>query len=204
LADAGLADWGKSYLLQYNYDLAGRRTSLSHPTALDPCSGTCGQSYTYENSLMAGTLSSLAHPGVSGPNLTTTFGYDNQLRHTTTTHPGNKVSSRTYDPDGRVLTRTGPVTTPSATETLSYDASGRVIGGSAYVAATGQTLALSLGYSGLGALQWSQGVTTGLNNEEFKTDAFGNRLWVRDPDMVDGIDRTKYMQIEASDLTPVS
>jgi RHS repeat-associated protein len=197
LAEATV-DWNRDYVLQYNYDLAGRRTSLSHPTALDPCSGTCGQTYTYETALLVGTLSSLAHPNVSGSNLTTLFGYDDQLRHTTTTHPGNKISSRTYDPDGRVLTRTGPVTTPTPTETLSYDATGRVIGGSAYVAATGQTLALSLGYSGLGALQWSQGVTTGLNNEEFKTDAFGNRLWVRDPDMVDGIDRTKYMQIEAS------
>jgi hypothetical protein len=57
--------------------------------------------------------------------------------------------------------------------------------------------AIALGYSGIGALQWSSGTTLDRGDEQFKTDALGNRLWVRDW-LVPGVDRSKYFTITAS------
>jgi hypothetical protein len=65
-------------------------------------------------------------------------------------------------------------------------------GGTVKFPATQGLINLTLGYNALGALQYSAGATPGVNYEEFKTDALGNRLWVRDPEMVDNVDRTKY------------
>ena len=96
--------------------------------------------------------------------------------------------ARTYDADGRLTARSGSLTLDG----LAYEATGRVVGGTVKHPATQTTLTLSLGYNALGALQYAAGNTPGVTYEEYKTDALGNRLWVRDPDMVDGIDRTKY------------
>ena len=96
--------------------------------------------------------------------------------------------ARTYDADGRLTARSGSLTLDG----LTYEATGRVVGGTVKHPATQTTLTLSLGYNALGALQYAAGNTPGVTYEEYKTDALGNRLWVRDPDMVDGIDRTKY------------
>ncbi len=183
MADA--ENYSHSYVLSYDYDLAGRRTKLYHPDALDPCSGTCMQSYGYDGT--TGLLDTLVHPSASGGTLTTTFGYDDQFRLTTTNHPGGVSSSQTYDHDSRLATRGGPATNDSFTR----DAAGRVSGGSVMLpSGTFQTIALA--YSGMGALQWADNTTNGVDYEEYKTDALGNRLWVRDNTMVGGIDRTRY------------
>jgi YD repeat-containing protein len=138
-----------------------------------PCA--CEQLYKYNTTV--GTLDTLVHPNPTGGTYTTRFTYDNQLRLLTTSHPGSVSTTLSYNADGRVATRSGP----SITDALTYDHSGRVIGGSAWVPIASATRTLSLGYGGLGALQWSQGMTEGISNEEYKTDALGNRLWVRDP-----------------------
>jgi len=44
----------------------------------------------------------------------------------------------------------------------------------------------------MGALVLAQGSTEGVSYEEYQTDALGNRLWMRDNEMIDGVDRTKY------------
>jgi RHS repeat-associated protein len=49
---------------------------------------------------------------------------------------------------------------------------------------------VELGYSGLGALLYAEGLANTLV-EDFRTDALGSVLWTRDADMVDGINRTK-------------
>ena len=184
LADAD--NYSHTYVLSYDYDLAGRRTKLYHPDALDPCNGICIQSYGYDPT--TGLLDTLVHPSPSGTTLTTTFEYDNQLRVTTTNHPGAVSTSRTYDHESRLATRTGPVTNDSFTR----DAVGRVIGGSVLLPATGASKTLGLEYSGMGALVRAEGSTEGVSYEEYQTDALGNRLWVRDNEMIDGVDRTKY------------
>jgi hypothetical protein len=71
-----LNDWHKTYGIAYTYDLAGRRISLAHPNALDPCSGSCVQLYKYNAT--TGTLDTLVHPSASGGTLTTFFTHDNQ------------------------------------------------------------------------------------------------------------------------------
>jgi len=73
-----------------------------------------------------------------------------------------------------------------------------LVSGSTTIPATQSTQALSFGYTGLGALQYAQGATSGVSYEEFKTDALGNRLWVRDPDVIDNVDRTRYHSIDAA------
>ncbi len=47
------------------------------------------------------------------------------------------------------------------------------------------------GYGGRRALVLAQSDTEGEDHEEYKTDALGNRFWVRDNTMVGGIDRTR-------------
>ncbi len=187
-------DWsGHVYALAYAYDLAGRRTSLSHPDQLDPCSGSCTQTYTYHATF--GTLSSLGHPNPSGGTaLTTSFSYDAQLRLVTTTHPSTGTARSTtvsYDKDGRVKTRVGPATD----DDLTYDAGGRIVSGTIQ-RPSGGWLNPVLAYNGLGALQWADGASEGVTAEEYKTDGLGNRRWVRDNQLLDGINRTKYHVID--------
>ena len=88
-----------------------------------------------------------------------------------------------------MTTRAGATLTNDA---LSYDAANRVTSGTVRLPSNQNQLNIAMGYGGLGALQWAQGATPGVNYEEFKTDALGNRLWVRDPGMVYGIDRAKF------------
>lgn len=164
--------------------------SLTHPDNLDPCSGSCVQQYSYNTT--TGTLDGLAHPSASGGTLTTSFTRDNQGRVTSVGHPGGVSSDQTYDHGGRVDTRSGPLTN----DALSYDATGRLISGSVYVANPGVTVGLTMGYSALGSLQYSSGGTYGATYEEFKTDAIGNRLWTRDDGIVNGVDRAKYLVVD--------
>lgn len=196
----GSSDWAAHrYGLAYEYDLGGRRTALHHPDQLDPCSGACVQRYGYN--AITGTLDTLVHPSATGGSLTTRFGYDDQFRLRTTWHPGGVSMTRDYDADGRMYARNGALTV----DNLVHDATGRVTGGTVNTPAAGQRQ-LTLGYSGLGALQYAAGPTPGVYFEEYKTDALGNRLWVRDNEMVDGVDRTRYHSIasESGQLTASS
>ena len=187
----GYSDFIHQYSLGYTYDLASRRTKLSLP--LGPCYPvSCEQLYKYNTT--TGTLDTLVHPSATGGTLSTFFSHDNQLRLLTTSHPGVSTTV-TYNSDGRVSARSGPATLSDA---LTYDASGRVISGTVYVPLVSLNRTLSLGYGGLGALQWSQGMTEGVTNEEYKTDALGSRLWIRDPEVIDGVDRARYPSYDAA------
>lgn len=186
------SDWsGHTYALAYDYDRAGRRTSLSHPTQLDPCSGRCTQTYGYHT--QAGTLDTLTHPSTSGGTLTTRLTYDAQGRWTSLVSPGSVTQTRTFDAEGRITARTGPL----VNDALSYDAAGQLTGGTTVIPATNSTQTLTLAYNGLGALQYASGVASSLSYEEFKTDALGNRLWIRDDQAIDNVDRTRYQSIDA-------
>jgi RHS repeat-associated protein len=189
------SDWSVHvYALGYEYDLAGRRTKLHHPNQLDPCSGRCAQSYGYHATF--GTLDTLVHPSTSGGTLSSRFVYDHQLRLVTTHHPSTgtaRSTTVTYDKDGRIVTRVGPATD----DALTYDASGRIRSGTIQ-RPTGGWLTPALGYNGLGALQWADGATAGVTAEEFKTDALGNRLWVKDHQLLEGINRTRYHTIDGA------
>ena len=181
-----LGDGHDSYLMQYGYDLAGRRTTLTLPDGHDPCSGACVQRYKYNS--VTGTLDTLVHPKANGDTLVTRFVYDAQGRLTDTHHPGGIVSSSGYDLDGRIVGRNGPLNS----ETLVYDAAGRVTGGD--VAAG----TLGISYNGLGALIHAQGITPELTAEELKVDALGSRLWIRDIELVDGVDRSRTNTIDTA------
>src|SRR5439155_16245358 len=63
-------------------------------------------------------------------------------------------------------------------DTLRYDAAGRVFAGTATGASGWGPLDLRLTYSGLGAVAYATGMTPGTSPyEAFRTDAIGNRLW---------------------------
>ncbi|WP_337172379.1 RHS repeat-associated core domain-containing protein [Gemmatimonas aurantiaca] len=189
---AVVSDWSShTYALRYEYDLAGRRTVLHHPDQLDPCTGRCAQTYAYHD--QSGTLDTLVHPSTTGGTLTTRFTYDGQGRWITRSSPGSVSATRTFDADGRVDTRGGPLTN----DALSYDAANLLTGGSTTVPATAASLSPVFAYSGLGALQYASGLTPALTSEEFKTDALGNRVWIRDDQAIDNVDRTRYQGVDA-------
>ncbi len=186
------SDWAQhGYSLTYGYDLAGRRVSLSTPGQLDPCTGSCTQLYGYH--AVTGDLATLTHPKADGGALTTQFTYDDQGRLTSTAHPGAVTTTMAYDADSRLITRDAPLTN----DDLLYDAGGRVIGGTA-TPASGGTLNLSLAYNGLGALQWSAGISVGLTAEDVRTDALGTKLWGRDVDLIDGVNRSRSSLVDAA------
>jgi RHS repeat-associated protein len=181
-------DWNKhSYILDYTYDLAGRRTTLKVPTQLDPCAGVCMQSYFYG---ALGHLDSLWHPSATGSSLTTRFTYDARGRPVTTTWPGGGNLTLGYDAEDRITSRVGAGGLPT-NDTLSHDATGRVLSGSVANPAGGSPFQPAMEYNGLGALQRAVSLATGLTSEDYKTDALGSQLWVRDADMIDGINRTR-------------
>ncbi len=172
-------DWTQHvYQLSYTYDLMGRRTTVTLPTLLNACSGPCVQRYGYA---ATGELNSLWHPGGSSDSVQTTFTYDGVGRLTGTYSPGSVSVTRGYDSEGRVSSRSGT----GISDSFEYDAGGRV------VAATVGSGSVQLEYSGLGALQRATGLATGLTSEDYRTDALGSILWSRDPNMIDGINRTK-------------
>lgn len=167
-------DWIQNvYELSYTYDLLGRRTTMSLPLQLDPCSGSCVQRYSYNS---RGELSGLVHPNAAGDTVRTSFTYDASGRHTGTMSPGGVSVGTGYDLDGRVVSRAGAA--------FTLDAGGRIV-----FADLGYT-SVQLEYNGLGALQRTGGLAQGLV-EDYRTDALGSVLWVRDSEMVDGINRTK-------------
>ena len=176
-------DFIHTYVLQNTYDLAGRRTVLTHPTQLDPCGGACTTNYFYNSTM--GVLDSVKAPSHSGGTVLTKFTHDAQHRMVKRLTPVD-TTTFTYDGDGRLIARWGK----SIHDTLVYDATGRVIDGSYW--ASGADQEMELAYSGLGALQWTSGMILGGAYENFKTDALGNRLWVQDEDVIDGVDRARY------------
>jgi len=103
------------------------------------------------------------------------------------------TQSRSYDAGGRVVTRSLPL----MNDALPYDAADRLLSGTTVIPATQATQALTFAYSGLPALHYAQGGASGVSYEEFKPDALGNRLWVRDPEVIDNVDRTRYHSIDA-------
>ena len=150
-------------------------------------------------SLGASTRSSI--PKADGGTLTTRFEYDDQGRLTTTYHPGGVSTTLTYDRDGRTITRVAPLTN----DQLVYDAAGRVARGTV-APPSGGSLALTLAYNGLGALQWAQGITPDLTSEDVLTDALGTRLRTRDVNMIDGVNRSRVNAVDVGSghLTGVS
>jgi hypothetical protein len=77
-------------------------------------------------------------------------------------------------------------------------AGGRVVSGSAANPAGGAAYALLLEYNGLGALQRAEQVAEGITSEEYRTDALGSQIWIRDLDMVDGINRTRMQTVQTA------
>ncbi len=193
-------DWQPhNYTLEYTYDLAGRRLTMKTPAQLDPC-GTTSQSCTIRYSYDAlGQFDVLKHPSASGDTLVTSYGYDSHGRVVVVSSPGDVQVSSTYDQEGRLTYRmsTGTSSIPIS-DTLLYDAGGRIRAGSAVVPSTGSRVQMLLEYNGLGALQRSNNLAMGLGAEEYRTDALGSALWSRDSDMIDGIDRSR---ISTFDLT---
>ncbi len=93
-----------------------------------------------------------------------------------------------------MVTRGGPL----ISDALTYDAADRLISGTTTIPATQATPSLTFSYNGLGALQYASGVASGLDYQDIKTDALGNRLWVRDDEQIDNVDRTRYHAIDAA------
>nr|MCU0649740.1 hypothetical protein [Gemmatimonadaceae bacterium] len=107
---------GHVYGLEYTYDLAGRRTRLDHPNAIDPCSGRCFQRYGYH--AVAGTLDTV----VAADSTVHRFVHDDGGRVTSRVAPGSITDARTYDLDDRLVRRT---ITGVVADTLQLDAQGR-------------------------------------------------------------------------------
>ena len=83
------------YTLTYGYDVAGRRTSLTHPTQLAP--GTGGETWAYQ----PGTgLPTAVQPPLGGP---ITFGYDPSGQLSTQILPGGIQRSWGYSGDGEIV-----------------------------------------------------------------------------------------------------
>ena len=156
-----------AYGTRYTYDMAGRVTELEHPQNLT--NGTPGIDRFFYDAV-TGALGTAR----SRQSYDFTFHNDFSGRLTSMRLPGAIVDSMRYDVEGRLTWRqeTGPYAGELHTETMQYDARGKVL------------LANNLGseyqnwYSGGGSLVGTDWRGLGANvariSEEFQLDPLGN------------------------------
>ncbi|WP_309669486.1 hypothetical protein, partial [Gemmatimonas sp.] len=158
------------YGLDFTYDAAGRRRSMSHPDAIDACtSARCVQQYGYHT--VTGTLDTLLDRG----SYTHTFAYDAAGRMVQKVSPGSVTETLAYDSDDRLIRR---AVGSMIADTLTLDAAGRasVVRG-AYPAVN----PAALSYNGLGALVASTDLSGASSYEDFTVDGLGNRRFAARP-----------------------
>lgn len=171
------ADWSMhQYNLDSEYDLDGRRTKLTHTF---PQSSAQVQQFAYDLA-ETGELATVTAYGRSY-----SFERDPSGNWAHTTMPGGVVRTTDFDGEGRTLRsrvlRNGSAIVVSV-DSLAYDAMGRVTqawqtnhGGVQY--------RYQNDYNALGAVvgasEYPTGTTGVTREEEFVTDAIGNRRWRR-------------------------
>jgi RHS repeat-associated protein len=162
------------YGIRVDYDKAGRRSGLWHPTNLAPCGVSCpAQLYAYDT-LMNRLTSATDIRGVS-----VSFQYNTAGQLTDVLFPGSISEHSDYDAEGLPTRRwVGTSTSKYINDTLTYDPAGRVIEAHGRVVRDGQSQDLYNVYSGLGALAEAEhdfsAQTAQL--EEFRSDALGNQI----------------------------
>ena len=164
-----------SYVTQYEYDVAGRRTTMWHPW--QATTGVIGFT-TYAYSPDIGALQTVTDPSGSS----VTFAYDPRGQLTTLTRPGNVVQRMRYTNDGELaldsIMQDGAVFRSSK---MSYDSRGKLrtsINGSG----PGDNLSvgyLPMGYTWFSVFSGSQfgvfgGPIASGNTESYVHDALGN------------------------------
>ena len=174
-----------TYEIQHGYDVAGRRIWDKHPTNLVAnCSGTsvlC-DSTAYGYDAETGALITLRD--VLGNQYA--YHYDRNGQIDTVRYPGAVSLAQSYDDDGRVMRRLGssPVdahaSTPSPMrdETLTYDASGKILEAYDWPNMTGGNHT-SLRYTALGQVAASYAQAYGnafVTHENWEYDALGNTV----------------------------
>lgn len=157
------------YILTFNYDLAGRRTKLWHPSQLLPTGVVAAQQYDYEKGTGALTKMTDVLGGVYD------FTYTNAGQLATLKSPNGVKDSVTYNEDGmrqrRYLKRTASHILLN--DSLTYDPQGRLLTFSGQRMLAGAATSVANTYTGLGAL--TSTVTVAPNREEyFLPDAHGN------------------------------
>jgi len=167
------------YALGTTYDRGGRRVTLAHPDALDPCFSACPtQKYAYHP--VTGALDSL----IDVRGMVFRFRYNVAGQLDSLIHPGGvRDVVRQYDAEGRILRREVRTGAGGAllADTMRYDPQGRIVRGHGLVPARGGNQVIRNAYSGLGTLVMLEHAITTSNPrlEEYKTDALGNRYWSR-------------------------
>jgi RHS repeat-associated protein len=94
LRDAGSATFSHSYLLQYSYDLSGKRTAVKLPSQLVPAGTRDSIATTYD--ALTGELQSIVDPLGNA----FTYAYTTRGEPTTLTFPGSYQQRWTYFADG--------------------------------------------------------------------------------------------------------
>ena len=187
---AGGSETLHTYVLQYAYDLSGRRTQLTHPSSLAPVNANTGASYTqqqYAYDPATGGLSRVT--SVLGLNYG--FFYNLHGQVDSTAYPGGTGEKVTYDLDGRIASRTlAGVNYKPAVAGLDVihhpvytygDRRGKVTDVSESGGESALASNLTLQYSGLGMLTYEHG-TIGAGSqakrpdERYASDALGNRV----------------------------
>jgi RHS repeat-associated protein len=162
------------YGLGLTYDASGRRASLRHPDAIDPCTGPCAaQQYTYDAS--TGRLTQLTD--VRAQSVGFAYTLDGELQDVT--YPGSVTEHVVFDADGAPSRRWvfgGGVYLIN--DTLQYDPRGRVVRAEGLnTGPNGGTQTILNSYSGLGALSALEHDVPNSTStlEEFRADALGNQ-----------------------------
>jgi RHS repeat-associated protein len=166
------------YVLQYGYDLDGRRTSLTHPSALAPSAGAA-TSYGYH--AVTGALETVTDPLGN----VFRYGYDNVGQLSSLQRGTSIFDAFLYDDDGRL--RQYNLDVPAAlggriTQTsITYDRRGKML---VSRNAVGMQDSLVATYSGLGHLVSSAEEAVGVtqsgylmidkSNSQYSYDALGN------------------------------
>jgi RHS repeat-associated protein len=185
LAAANGALGQHDYLVQYEYDLAGRRRHLSYPNQLSTLSDGDGSGwldYTYN---AGGLLETITIRGTRQ----FTYAYDARGRRTRLTAPNGVVDLRTYDDDDRLIRLVQrapsanlgwfPSDSRNVLDTIRADVIARDLRDRAAHVSTYDRDHLAMAYNGLGALRefWRQSDVTRRNTETgYELDPLGNVL----------------------------
>src|SRR6185503_18892480 len=120
------------YGLNYSYNVDGMRTGLTHPDAIDPCSGACSAeadaydvgSGTNETGRLTSVTAVLGH--------TISFSYTDDGQLNDIAYPGSIHTHSTFDAEGRPVTHTVGTTGTTGlilSDSLTYDPAGRITTG---------------------------------------------------------------------------
>ncbi len=165
------------YGIRYGYDRNGRRTWVRLPLV-------AGDSMTYTYSSALGALTQIRDP----QGRLFAFAYDSAGRlDTLLTYPGAGQpwgirETTIFDADARVIRRVRASNGGTGdTDSLRYDARGKVIEARIHDAAAGHTNErITLAYDGLGAVVGSEVYNVSLltwQSEEYRNDGLGNVWW---------------------------